>query len=280
MKTPSKAGPLVALLYSVPIAIAGGLIGLGGAEYRLPVLKGPMHYTVKEAVPINLAVSLVTLVVSFITRVNALSLNPIVSILPVILSLIAGAVVAAFVGTAFFKRLSERRLERLILFLLIGIGSTLIVESFLPQKTAGFVPSVLLLQVIGGIMFGLGIGLVSSVLGVAGGELIIPTLIFGYGVGIKTAGTASLIVSLPTVTVGLVRYAMQGRFEREHFVDAITPMGIGSAIGAIVGGLLVGVFPEDILKLILGIILILSALRIFTTSPNAGATGPTNVGAK
>ena len=129
-------------------------------------------------------------------------------------------------------------------------------------------------------MFGLGIGLVSSVLGVAGGELIIPTLIFGYGVGIKTSGTASLIVSLPTVTVGLVRYAMQRRFKREHFVDAIIPMGIGSAIGAIVGGLLVGVFPEEILKLILGIILILSALRIFAISPNVEATNPINAGAK
>ena len=93
-----------------------------------------MHYTAKEAVPINLAVSLVTLVVSFITRANALSLSPVISILPVILSLIAGAVAAAFVGTAFFKRLSERRLEQLILFLLIGIGSALIVESFFLKR--------------------------------------------------------------------------------------------------------------------------------------------------
>jgi uncharacterized membrane protein YfcA len=53
-------------------------------------------------------------------------------------------------------------------------------------------------------------------------------------------------------------------------------MGIGSAIGAIVGGLMVGVFPEDILKLILGVILILSALRIFATSLYVGATNPTN----
>ena len=36
----------------------------------------------------------------------------------------------------------------------------------------------------------------------AGGEVIIPTLVFAYGLDIKTAGTASLLISLPTVTVG------------------------------------------------------------------------------
>ena len=58
-----------------------------------------------------------------------------------------------------------------------------------------------------GVLFGLGIGLISSLLGVAGGEVIIPTLIFAYGADIKTAGTASLLISLPTVAVGIARYA-------------------------------------------------------------------------
>jgi uncharacterized protein len=36
---------------------------------------------------------------------------------------------------------------------------------------------------------GLAIGLVSSLLGVAGGELIIPTSVFAFGADIKTAWT-------------------------------------------------------------------------------------------
>jgi hypothetical protein len=39
----------------------GGLIGLGGAELRLPVLAGPLGYAARQAVPLNLAVSLMTL---------------------------------------------------------------------------------------------------------------------------------------------------------------------------------------------------------------------------
>ena len=40
-------------------------------------------------------------------------------------------------------------------------------------------------------------------------------------------------------------------------------MGIGSVVGALVGGLLVGIVPSAALKLLLGAILIVSAVRIF-----------------
>ena len=40
----------------------------------------------------------------------------------------------------------------------------------------------------------------SRLIGVAGGELIIPALICGFGVGVKVAGTLSLSIGLPTVT--------------------------------------------------------------------------------
>lgn len=63
------------------------------------------------------------------------------------------------------------------------------------------------LRLASALVAGIGIGIVSSLLGVAGGELIIPTLIFGYGIDVKIAGTLSLLVSLPTILVGLWRHA-------------------------------------------------------------------------
>ncbi len=50
-----KRGRSLAFLYSVLIAILAGLIGLGGAAFRLPVLAGPISYTVRQVVPLNLA---------------------------------------------------------------------------------------------------------------------------------------------------------------------------------------------------------------------------------
>lgn len=122
--------------------------------------------------------------------------------MPAVLALIAGAVVTAFFGAALAGWLSNEQLERLILVLLVGIGLALIVEGFLPQEIPALLPAAPQWRIGAGILFGLVIGLVSSLLGVAGSEIIIPTVVFAFGADIKTAGTASLLVSLPTVIVG------------------------------------------------------------------------------
>ena len=53
-----------------------------------------------------------------------------------------------------------------------------------------------------GVVAGFVIGIVAALLGVAGGELLIPTLVLLFGVDIKLAGSLSLAVSLPTMLVG------------------------------------------------------------------------------
>lgn len=58
---------------------------------------------------------------------------------------------------------------------------------------------------IAGVAAGFGIGIVAALLGVAGGELLIPTLVLLFGVDIKLAGSLSLAVSLPTMLVGFAR---------------------------------------------------------------------------
>jgi len=200
-------GAVKAFGMAIPIAILGGLIGLGGAEFRLPVLVGPLHYSPRRAVPLNLAVSIITIAAALVIRARTLSFAPVTPYTPAILALITGAVITAWVGTTLFSRLSDARLERLILVLLLVVGVALVVEGFLPGGAPALLPGSSIVWIVAGGLFGLGIGLVSSLLGVAGGEVIIPTLVFAYGADIKTAGTASLLISLPTVAVGITRYA-------------------------------------------------------------------------
>jgi uncharacterized protein len=261
-----RRSPVAALLYGAPIGLLGGLIGLGGAEFRLPVLAGVFGYAARRAVALNLAISLVTVVSALLIRGGTLSLDPLVALLPVALAMIAGAVSAAFVGVALVHRISEVLLERFILVLLVGIGTALVVEAFLPQEVSGFLPegSSPLLRLAVAVVLGVLIGLVSSLLGVAGGELIIPTLVFVFGAGIKTAGTASLLISLPTATVGVFRHSRLGSFtDRQDLSQTVAPMGAGSVVGAVAGGLLVGLVPAAALKFVLGVILLVSAVRIF-----------------
>jgi uncharacterized membrane protein YfcA len=248
---------------AIPIAILGGLIGLGGAEFRLPVLVGPLRYSPRQAVPLNLAVSIITIAAALVIRSRTLSFVPVTPFAPAILALITGAVIAAWAGTALFSRLSDALLERTILVLLLVIGVALIVEGFLPGGAPALLPGSSIVWIVAGVLFGLGIGSVSSLLGVAGGEVIIPTLIFAYGADIKTAGTASLLISLPTVAVGITRYARQWAYAWSALALTVAPIGLGSVLGAVIGGLLVGSVPAAILKLGLGVILILSAWHTF-----------------
>src|SRR5215213_6075896 len=259
-----RRSPVAALLYGAPIGLLGGLIGLGGAEFRLPVLAGVFGYAARRAVALNLAISLITVLSALLIRGGTLSIAPLVGLLPVVLAMIVGAVSAVYVGTALVHRISEHLLERIILVFLVVIGTALIVEAFLPQNVPGLLPETLPVRVVAAVIFGLAIGLVSSLLGVAGGELIIPTLVFAFGAGIKTAGTASLLISLPTVAVGVLRHRGLGSFaERADLTRTVAPMGIGSVIGVVVGGFLVGLVPAAALKLVLGVILVVSAVRIF-----------------
>lgn len=61
--------------WGASIAVLGGLIGLGGAEFRLPVQAGVFKYRTLQAIVINLAVSLVTVIFSFIFRTGLVNLD-------------------------------------------------------------------------------------------------------------------------------------------------------------------------------------------------------------
>jgi uncharacterized membrane protein YfcA len=127
-----RRSPIAALLYGAPIGLLGGLIGLGGAEFRLPVLAGVFRYPARRAVALNLAISLITVLGAVLIRGSTLDLAPLIALLPVVVAMIAGASSAAFVGVTLVHRISERTLERFILVLLVVVGSALIGEAFLP----------------------------------------------------------------------------------------------------------------------------------------------------
>ena len=119
-------------------------------------------------------------------------------------------------------------------------------------------------QLIAGLVAGFGIGIVAALLGVAGGELLIPTIVLLYGADIKLAGSLSLVVSLPTMIVGFARYTRADAFQvlREERPLMGWMVG-GSILGAAIGGLLLGLVPTGWLMGLLGIVLMVSAIKTF-----------------
>src|SRR6202023_3706582 len=103
------------------------------------------------------------------------------------------------------------------------------------------VPAVPGAQIVVGVLLGLCIGTASTFLGVAGGELLIPTLIFIFGADIHTAGSAVLFISIPTVCMGLLRYSRMGLLPgRSTLLRIGLPMGLESLVGATGGGAVAG----------------------------------------
>ena len=268
--------PQLAFGIGAAVGTAGGLIGLGGAEFRLPALVGVLRFAPREAVAVNLVASFIVLAAAFPFRAAAVPVAAIAPHLPAVLGMLAGAMTAAWVGAGWLRRASDRLLGRLILVLLVGLGLVLVAEGLFvaePRRLAGE-GAVATVALAAGC--GVGIGLVSSLLGVAGGELIIPAFILLFGVDVKLAGSMSMLVGMPTIAVGLLRHFRAGSVLRDGGLwrATILPLAAGSAAGAILGALALGLVPGRALKVALGIVLIWSAWGVFRHLPGAGRRPP------
>ncbi|WP_409049019.1 sulfite exporter TauE/SafE family protein (plasmid) [Proteus mirabilis] len=247
------------------IGALGGLIGLGGAEFRLPVLIGGFKISTLEAVIFNKAMSLAVVAIALVFRTKSISLDQLIAHLDIVINLLAGSLIGAWWAAGRAIKMSRIRLDRIILILLVLLSFVMLSEAWMPLHSISgglFQPGIA--TIIAGVISGFFIGIVAALLGVAGGELLIPTIVILFGVDIKLAGSLSLMISLPTMIVGFSRYTNADAIqilkkERPLFVWMV----IGSVIGAAIGGLLVGLFPVKALMMLLGVILLISAIKTF-----------------
>jgi uncharacterized membrane protein YfcA len=257
-----KGKPLMAFGAGTLVGILGGLIGLGGAEFRLPLLVGLFRLGLLLSVVLNLVISLITVLFSILFRLPFQGGDGWIAHWPVVVNLLLGSMAGSVVGAHFAARATALKLKGIIAFFLVMIGTLLIGHEWLFTRNPFLISSSLRLVL--GIGAGFGIGVVSSLLGVAGGELLIPTLALLFGIEIKIAGSLSLLISFPTILMGLWRYSRKAVFDqvRSQF-DLVFWMGLGSILGAYLGSRLLPYAPTVFLQLFLGVILFFSAYRIW-----------------
>jgi len=243
------------------IGALAGLIGLGGAEFRLPLLLGLFKFHALEAVILNKAMSLIVVATALPFRAATVPLTAVAASWPIILNLLTGSLLGAWLGAGWATRLSSRNLYRVIAAMLVLIAAALLLGHGTHTAAALLTGKA---QIVAGIAAGFAIGIVAAVLGVAGGELLIPTLVLLFGADIKLAGSLSLAVSLPTMIVGFARYSGDSRFgvlaQNKAFVVV---MATGSILGTFIGGLLLGLVPDYVLLPLLAVILVISAWKVW-----------------
>jgi uncharacterized membrane protein YfcA len=165
----------------VPIGGLGGLIGLGGGEFRLPVLMYGIGFDARSTASLNL----LTLSFSLAIRSSTLSLAQVAPHMPAVVRLLAGRIISAFYGTRFISRLSNRRLVGLIATLLGALAVLLMTEAAMTFQSGDLLPPSAAVHFAAGLGIGIGVGFVSSVLGVAGGELLIPALVLIFWMALR-----------------------------------------------------------------------------------------------
>jgi uncharacterized membrane protein YfcA len=264
--TPSATAqtrPALAFLSGAAVGTLGGLIGLGGAEFRLPLLVAFFAYATRDAIGLNVALSLITVAFSLAFRLAGSGLAPLVEHATAVLTLAAGCIAGASVGVAIGRRLSATALTWVVSVLLIALALVMASHALDPGGGLRFLLPPLA-QTLAALAAGVVIGIVASLLGVAGGELLIPTLVLLYAVDTKVAGTLSLAISLPTLLVSLSRWRKaRGSWSLWTGNSRLLAwMGTGSIAGAALGARLLGWVDVRLLSVLLATLLVYSALHL------------------
>lgn len=243
------------------VGMLGGLIGLGGAEFRFPLLISLFGFLALQAVIVNKAMSLLVVTAALPARLAVVPLSAVIGHWPIIANLLAGSLIGAWTGATWATRMRSATLYQVLAGLLVLIAVALTWSHFGAASPLRLDP---VIQTLPGVAAGFGIGLVAALMGVAGGELLIPTITVLFAVDIKTAGSMSLAISLPTMLVAFARYTRDTSFAvLRANTGFVLAMATGSIAGTILGGLLLGVVPDTILVPILAALLLAAAIKVW-----------------
>ena len=266
VKAPTTAIPprflLTGFSAGAAIGVLGGLIGLGGAEFRLPLLITVFGFIALEAVIVNKAISLIVVASALAFRSTTIPLGSVLDHGSIVINLLAGSLVGAWIGADLATRLATTTLCRVIAVLLVLIALVLAFTHDPSSPGEPIAHGATLVTL--GLVAGLAIGVIAALLGVAGGELLIPTLVLLFGADIKLAGSLSLAISLPTMLVSFARYSCDRSFTVLGANRAfVLTMAAGSIIGTYIGARLLPIAPDGLLVPVLAVILLMSGIKVW-----------------
>lgn len=127
------------------------------------------------------------------------------------------------------------------------------------------------------ILLGLGVGVLSGLLGIGGGVVLVPVLTIVFGVKIHHAIGISLAAIIPTACSGLCKHYFANNFNSDDLKMAalIVVGGIG---GSVLGAMLASALPAPILKRVFGLLMIVIGLNmLFNFSSTIVAAAQVNI---
>jgi uncharacterized membrane protein YfcA len=255
----------IAALAGLVTGAAAGLVGVGGGEFRMPVLVRIVKFPLRTAAGVNLVVGLATVTVSLWRRwAQRTVLWDEINIAVV---MIAASLMGSVIGSLLRKRLRVPVLRTTVSIYLVIVGAWMVYEA-ITHTDYGFSGPSGVWRVVLAFIIAFVIAVVSGVFGVAGGEMRIPALMYLFGIPIKAAGTLSLLVSIPTVAGAAATDRRIGHLPNTVLAPALI-LAVASIVGVLVGASFVATISQQATKGVLGVILILATVRMATAELDA-----------
>jgi uncharacterized membrane protein YfcA len=234
--------------------LLSGILGIGGGVVFVPLLT----YLTKSDFKTNTGVSSLAVVLvasgSSITYIlNDFSDGS--NFLFEILIIVIGGIVGSYIGSKLTESINTDLLKKIFSILLIASAYRIIFSS---SVSSAFQDNVVLYFLIG-LVSGIGSGL----LGIGGGIIRIPMLIFFGGFEQIIAQGISLLTTIPTALTAAITKIRKDR----QLLKIGLIVGVFGVLGSIVGGnLAFNVIPRDLLNIGFGIFLTLVSINMFISS--------------
>ncbi len=217
---------IIGLILSAVIGLSLGLIGGGGSILTVPILVYLLGVDPHEAVGMSLAVVGATSILGAYLHWRRDN----VDLFSGLLFGVAG-IIGAFIGSPLTKMVSAEALLLIfgVLMFVVAVSISMIWrrKHAISEKLHKPHPTK-------GVLAGLGVGILTGFLGVGGGFLIVPALVFFGGLNIKKAIGTSLFVIFLNCIAGLVGHLGQTAFDWQ-LTAQVMALAVG---GAIVGTML------------------------------------------
>ncbi len=243
-------------LWLIPLGFAAGLlgsiIGLGGGIIIVPVLTF-FGFSPALAASNSIFAVFSNAIASSISYAKQRRIEYSIGLKLGLLS-IPGTIVGAFVSSEITPSIFK------ILFALILISASIYIFSKrkLEQKNYNISKQIMILA-IGASFFA---GIISGLFGVGGGIIFVPLMVVAMGLSMKNAAPTSQFILLFASASALVTHTILGH---PDFYQALL-LAIGAFVGGLVGARLSLEIKENSLKILISIVMIAVAVKLFIDS--------------
>jgi uncharacterized membrane protein YfcA len=239
-----------------------GLFGVGGGVLLVPILVLAFHVAQKPAQ----ATSLVVVALAATTGAVTYAVGDSV-VWSSVGFLLAGGFVGTWLGSAIVVRIQTRWLQLMFGVLLVVAAIRLVVVAGDAVSTA--VVSLGPWVIVGYVLSGFAMGLLSSLLGIGGGIIVIPLLIAFFGFTQQLAAGTSLVVMVPIALLGAWRLTRSGHTQWGQG----TRIGVAASVGAIGGASLALVANAAVMQAAFGVVMVFAASQMLWKAFRGPATG-------